>query len=167
MALLNTFIPINPTQQDLKAFNCGKHELNDYLKRHAAKNMVLGINRTFVLIDDPGKVAAYYTLAGATVKRKDVPVDETIYPGYPLPIVLIARLAVDQEYQGNGLGAKSLISAMRHSVELSDSGLPAIGIALDVMDEDAMNFYEHVGFLDPFVRDPQRLFMPMVDARKY
>lgn len=141
--------------------------MDQFLARFAVKNDLLGISRTWVLPvtegDDPLKkapVAAYYTLASSTVTREEIPTDKTL-PGYPVPVVLLARLAVDEQFKGQRLGEKTLITALRKAVELTDAGLPALGLILDVLDEDALGFYQHYEIFEPFTDDPMRLFAPM------
>jgi ribosomal protein S18 acetylase RimI-like enzyme len=165
------FVALNPSHFDVKAFDCGKPDMNSYLARFAAKNMGLKLSMTWVLpgeelvMGEKTPIAAYYTLASCTVYREEIPTDERL-PGYPVPVVLLARLAVDQRFQGQRLGEKTLVSALRHSVTLADRGLPAIGLILDVLDEDALAFYERFELFQPFTDDPMRLFVPMKVVEK-
>ncbi len=138
--------------------------MNQFLARFAAKHMKLGISSTWVLTDESAtakaSVAAYYTLSTATVTREEIPINKSL-PRYPVPVVLLARLATDHRYQGRGVGGKTLVSALRKSVELTRSGLPAAGAILDVLDGDALGFYQHYEIFEPFTDDPMRLFAPM------
>ena len=161
------FTLADPTRHDLKGFECGKSGMNTFLARFAVKNMRLGLSRTWVLPvtpEDPrrkrARIAAYYTLAGSTVKRKEIPTDKKL-PAYPVPTVLLARLAVDDRYKGQSLGEKTLITALRKSVALTDAGLPALGVILDVLDLDALEFYQRFQMFEPFSEDPMRLFVSM------
>ena len=166
MAVQQEFIVLNPSHFDVKAFDCGKPDMNSYLARFAAKNMGLKLSMTWVLPGDVlvmGKktpITAYYTLASCTVSREEIPTDERL-PGYPVPVVLLARLAVDHRFQGQRLGEKTLVSALRHSVTLTERGLPAMGLILDVLDEDALAFYQRFDLFQPFTNDPMRLLVPM------
>lgn len=172
MAFSQEFVLANRTQHNLKAFNCGKPGMDMYLARFAVKNMELGLNRTWVLtVDDgqtPQQVAAYHTLAASTVTREEIPTDKNL-PAYPVPVVLLARLAVDEQFQGKGtgprLGEKTLITALRKSVELTDAGLAAFGLILDVLDDDALKFYQRYDMFEPFTDDPMRLFVSMHTLR--
>lgn len=141
--------------------------MNTFLARFAVKHMKLGLSRTWVLPDTDGTqqtkktpIATYYTLASATVTREEVPTGKSL-PGYPVPVVLLARLAVDNQFKGQCLGEKTLIPALRKSVELTDIGLPALGIVLDVLDNEALSFYNHYEIFDPFTDNPMRLFASM------
>ena len=106
------------------------------------------------------KVVAYYTLSTATVARDVMPVTVSL-PRYPIPVILLGRLAIDRHFQGQGLGSKSLVYALRQAVTLSHAGLPAYGLILDVLDEDALRFYQHFDLFKPFTDNPMRLFVPM------
>lgn len=164
MALSQAFALIDPAQHDVKAFDCGKSEMNQFLARFAAKHMKLGISSTWVLTaesdDSRASVVAYYTLTTGTVSREEIPFDKSL-PTYPVPVVLLARLAADKRYQGQGIGEKTLITALRKSVELTNSGLPALGAILDVLDADALSFYQRYEIFEPFTDDPMRLFVSM------
>jgi len=141
--------------------------MDEFLIQHAVKNAILGISKTWVLLEaEKGErkkfpVAAYYTLAVGTVTRETLPIDYNELPSYPVPVTLLARLAVSASYQKNGLGAKALVTALRQAVTLKNRGLPSIGVVLDVLDEDALNFYCHFGGFHAFSDNPMRLFVPM------
>lgn len=171
MSSYSSFVPLNLKQHDVKSFDCGKSEMNVFLSRFAAKNISLGLSSTWVLEDkqsQPGgkrPIIAYYTLASATVTREKIPSDKKL-PGYPVPVVLLARLAVDSQYHGKRLGEKTLVTALRQSVQLTDRGLPALGLILDVLDKDALTFYQQFDLFQPFTDDPMRLFVPMNTLRK-
>ncbi len=166
MAVQREFAILNPSHFDVKAFDCGKPEMNRYLACFAAKNISLKLSMTWVLPGEgaaPGQkasVAAYYTLASCTVTREEITTDQRL-PGYPVPVVLLARLAVDRRLQGQGLGEKAQVCALRHSVALTQRGLPAMGLILDVLDEDALAFYQRFQLFQPFTDNPRRLFVPM------
>lgn len=164
MAFLQEFVLADKAQHDLKRFSCGKPDMDTFLARFAVKNMQLGLSRTWVLpvAEEAAKtqIAAYYSLASSTVNRESIPTDKNL-PGYPVSVVLLARLAVDQQFAKQRLGEKTLITSLRKAVELTTTGLPAIGVILDVLDEDALGFYQHFEIFEPFTDDPMRLFVPM------
>lgn len=171
MAFSAEFVPVDHTRHDLKTFRCGKSGMDSFLSRFAVKHRKLGISSTWVLTvtndTEPQKaqIAAYFTLSSSTVTRKDIPFDKSL-PNYPVPVVLLARLAVNQQFQGMRLGEKTLITALRKSIVLTESGLPALGLILDVLDQDAMKFYQRYEMFDSFTDDPMRLFVPMSVLRK-
>ena len=159
------FVPADQTKHDLKKFDCKKNDMNLFLSRFAIKNGKLGLSKTWVLpFKDSSNtkllVAAYFTLATSSISRDDIPLKKNL-PAYPVPIVLLARLAVDKNFQKQRLGEKTLISALRKSVELTDRGLPVVGLILDVLDNDALKFYQQYEIFQPFTNDPMRLFAPM------
>jgi GNAT superfamily N-acetyltransferase len=96
-----------------------------------------------------------------TFPRETLPVDHKELPSYPVPVTLLARLAVSENYQNRGVGAKTLVTALRQAVVLKDKGLPTIGMVLDVLDEDALCFYYHFDAFHAFSDNPMRLFVPM------
>lgn len=166
MALQQAFLLVDNDSQDLKRFRCGKSPMDFFLARHAARNSALGLSATWVLLDDDRRerkkypVAAYYTLAGGTVTRETLPTNQAL-PPYPVPVTLLARLAVSKEYQGRGIGEKTLVTALRQAVFLRDKGLPSFGVVLDVLDENALKFYQRFELFLPISKNPMRLFVPM------
>lgn len=167
MTLQQAFVGVDPASQDVRHFRCGKPQLDAFLIRYAAKNAELGISKTWVLLDEDrgGRkkfpVVAYYTLAIGTIVRETLPEDYKDLLSYPVPVTLLARLAISENYQKRGLGAKTLVTALRQAVILKDKGLPSIGVVLDVLDEDGLNFYNHFEVFHSFSNDPMRLFVPM------
>lgn len=164
MPLHQAFAAADKALHDLKGFDCGKPSMNEFLSRYALKHAKLGFSRTYVLAEkrDSGKapIAAYYTLSASTTTREGIPAKQSL-PKYPVPIVMLGRLAVSQSYQGQGLGAKTLVYALRQAATLSNAGLPAYGLVLDVLDEEALAFYQHFELFEAFTDDPMRLFVPM------
>ena len=171
MPVQQQFVALDHTRFDLKAFDCGKPEMNTFLARYAVKNMGLKLSMTWVLpgaemeTDTKTPIAAYYTLASSTVVREEIPTDQRL-PGYPVPVVLLARLAVDHQFQGQRIGEKTLISALRRGATLTERGLPAMGLILDVLDEDALAFYQKFDLFRPFTDNPMRQFVPMSVVRE-
>lgn len=163
------FEAANKGLHDLKGFDCGKPTMNNFLNRNAVKHNELGLSRTYVL-PEPSKVgkapvSACFTLANSYVLREEIPAEQSL-PRYPIPVILLARLAVDNRYKGQGLGAKTLVYALRKALALSEAGLPAYGVILDVLDEDAFSFYQSFGGFKPFTDDPMRLYIPMKTVKQ-
>ena len=162
------FLPLDTKAVDVKSFDCGKEPINTYLRRYAAKNMALNLNRTFVLPDsgdgtsEKSHIAAYYTLAHQTLLREDLP-DPSRLPRYPVPVILLAQLGIDRRFQRQGLGAKTLVFALRHAFQIASypKGIPALGVVLDVLDNDALSFYRSFEFFLPLKENPMKLFVPM------
>lgn len=170
--LAEQFVLLDTKQHELKDFDCGKPEMNQFLKRYADKNRKLGLSATWVLPEKLAQnekkksiVVAYYTLASATVSREQIPRDKKL-PAYPVPVVLLARLAVNSHYQKQGLGEKTLVTALRQCVSLTDKGLPALGVILDVLDQEALAFYQSFDVFHNLTDNPMRLFVPMSVLRQ-
>lgn len=166
------FVLLDTKQHDVKSFDCGKLEMNLFLSRYADKNRILGLSSTWVLPESlpegevkKAHIRAYYTLASTTVSREQIPTDIKL-PAYPVPVVLLARLAVNGCFQKQGLGEKTLVSALRQCVCLTDKGLPALGVILDVLDNDALGFYLKFNVFQLFTDEPMRLFVPMKVLRQ-
>ena len=166
------FLPLDPCTINVRTFDCGKEAINVYLRRYAAKNMALNLNRTFVLPyttednSEKSQVATYYTLAHQTLVREELP-DPSRLPRYPLPVILLAQLGIDQRLHGQGLGAKTLVYALRHAYQIASNpkGLPAMGAVLDVLDQNALAFYQSFEFFLPLADDPTKLFVPMASLK--
>ncbi|BCG66020.1 MAG: hypothetical protein methR_P3892 [Methyloprofundus sp.] len=165
MAFAKQFQLLAPKIHANKMFDCGHDEMNVFLRRYADKNRVLGLSSTWVLPEESDnkneqkmKLGAYYTLASSTVRQELIPFDKKL-PAYSVPVVLLARIAVDKHYQKQGLGAKTLITALRKAVELTEKGLPALGVVLDVLDDNAWSFYQRFDAFQPFTNNPMRLFI--------
>ena len=162
------FLPLDPRTVNVRTFDCGKEAINVYLRRYAAKNMALNLNRTFVLpytADDSTEkpqVAAYYTLAHQTLVREALP-DPSRLPRYPVPVILLAQLGIDRRVHRQGLGAKTLVTALRHAYQIASNpkGLRAMGVVLDVLDHDALAFYQSFDFFLPLTDNPMKLFVPI------
>ena len=172
MTFASQFVLLDLQQHDVKTFDCGKPDMNVFLSRYADKIKKLGFSATWVLVtqqqqDDTKKalIGAYYTLASTTVSREQIPADKNL-PAYPVPVVLLARLAVNSGFQKQGLGEKTLVSALRKSVCLTDKGLPALGVILDVLDNDALRFYQQFDVFQSFTDDPMRLFVSINILKK-
>ncbi|WP_040848417.1 GNAT family N-acetyltransferase [Thiofilum flexile] len=168
MAFIQTIVPLDKTCHDLKSFDCGQLAMNQFLNRFAVKHAELGLSSTWVLVEESTEIkqpiAAYYTLAGVTVSRASIPTQQSL-PSYPIPVIMLARLAIAKQHQGKGLGAKVLISALRHAVQLAQQGLPAYGVILDALDDSALQFYQHFEFFEPMTDDAMRLFVSMNSLR--
>ena len=109
-------------------------------------------------------MAAYYTIAAASLPFVDFPPEEAKrLPRYPtLPAVRIGRLAVDKRFQGRGLGAALLMDATRRTLQSP----PAVyALLVDAKNEAAVAFYERFGFR-PSLAEPRTLFLPLATAQK-
>lgn len=130
---------------DCSAFSCGKPPLNKYLKKYALVNQENEISRTYVTTRE-NHVVGYYSLAFGSISHEDAAQkikDEL--PHYPIPVILLARLAVDVREKGKGLGKGLLRDAMLRTVQAADiGGLRAM--LTHAKDEETKSFYEKYGF---------------------
>lgn len=152
-------------QDDVDEFNCGQPDLDDWLKRFALVNQRAGMTTVFVSLSD-GKVAGYYALATGGVERSDAPQRVTRgVPAHPIPVVLLARLAVDSSAQKRGLGRQLLRDALiRVAVASDEIGIRAL--LIHAKDNNARRFYMSQAEFEPSPTDPLHLFLLMKDLRK-
>jgi GNAT superfamily N-acetyltransferase len=152
-------------QHRLEGFDCGKRALNDWLVRHARQAQGSGSAKTFVVAEDDDRVAGYFSLTVGQVDTLDAP--ERIRRGmgrYPVPVVILARLAVSREYQGRGIGVGMLQDAVRRTLAIAEqAGVRAM--LVHPIDEDAARFYTRFGFIASPLRE-QQLLMVLKDAKK-
>jgi predicted N-acetyltransferase YhbS len=153
-------------QHGLDSFDCGKPALNDWLLRHARQAQGSGSAKTFVVAEDDGRVAGYFSLTVGQVDTLEVP--DRIRKGmgqYPVPVVILARLAVSQQDQGRGIGLGLLQDAIRRTMLISEqAGIRAM--MTHPIDEDAAKFYTRFGFIASPLRE-QQLLLLLKDARRW
>lgn len=126
-------------------FACGVPVLDDWLRRRALANQLSGATRTFVVNDPSQRVLGYYALAAGAVARSGATPSVRRNMPDPLPVLVLARLAVDRDAQGLKLGAALLQDAVRRTVAVSgDAGVRAL--LVHALDDRARQFYEHYGF---------------------
>ncbi len=145
-------------------FDCGRPELNQYLIRYAWQNQIAGASLTYLgLVGHV--VAGFHTLAAGQVLFEDAPARLTKgLARHPVPIMLLARLAVDHRWQGQGVGKALLKDAMQRTLQAADvAGIRAF--AVHAKDEEAKRFYERFDF-EPSPSDPMHLFVLLKDVRR-
>ena len=147
------------------AFDCGEPALNGWLAKHALPNDATGSSRVFVTTEDGTTVVGYYALAAAEIEPDagTVRLSKGQPKGRPIPVALLARLAVDTAHQGRGVGASLLKDAMVRSVEAAGNvGMRAI--LVHATSEEARTWYERHGF-EPSPTDPLHLTLLMKDIQ--
>jgi len=151
---------------DRAAFSCGSEPLDNYLKRQASQDVQKHAAACFVLTPDGKAIAGYYTLSQYAVDLVELPADVAKkLPKYPeVPTTLLGRLAVDQNFRGQGLGEFLLFDALERSLEQSKH-VASAAVVVDAKDDPAKRFYEHFDFT-PFKDAPRRLFLPMTSIEK-
>jgi GNAT superfamily N-acetyltransferase len=144
-------------------FDCGQEALNRFLIRYAFQNQQAAASQTYVaLVRD--EVVGFYTLVVAQIEYDDAP--ERLGKGlarHPIPLMLLARLAVATIWQGKRLGSGLLKDAMVRTLQAADiAGIRAL--AVHAKDDDARAFYERFGFVQA-ATDPYHLFVLLKDVR--
>ncbi len=145
-------------------FDCGKPPLNDFLTKFALQNQGGGSARTYVLTRG-SRVVGYYSLAPASALPEDVP--ERVGKGqgrYPVPVILMARFAIDQVEQGKGLGKALLRDALRRALNGSET-IGGRAFMVHAKDEDALAFYSQYG-MEPSPNNAFTLFLLFKDVRQ-
>jgi GNAT superfamily N-acetyltransferase len=145
-------------------FKCGKNSLDLFLKKHALKNQKADSSQTYVILRDQAAIA-YYSLAVGSVAREDCPpaVTAEMPEHYPIPVILIARLAVDRREQGRGLGSALLKDAFYRIANAADIA-GARAVLVHAIDEAARAFYLHFEF-EEFPAGTLHLMLPLADVR--
>lgn len=147
----------------LGEFACGEASLDEWLKRRAMTNQLNGASRTFVVADPTGRVFGYYAIAAGAVShqlatgavRRNMP--------DPVPVMVLARLAVDRSAQGNKLGAALLQDAVLRAVMVSqNAGVRAL--LVHALHDRARQFYAHYGFHQS-PQHPMTLMLQLTGAR--
>lgn len=147
------------------AFDCGAPALNEFLARYALTNHQAGSAKTFVATADRHAVIGYYSLAASQVLYADAPT--RLQKGVarnPIPVVLLARLAVDQAWQGMGLGPGLLKDAILRVLSAAE-GIGVRALLVHAKDDKAKAFYLHYNF-EPLPGYPLHLVLLLKDARK-
>ncbi len=147
---------------DCGSFSCGRPILDTWLRGRALANQASGASRTFVVCD-PERVVAYYALASSAVAAESATGRLRRNMPDPIPVVVLARLAVDRAYQGQGLGRVLLRDAGRRVVTAAES-IGIRGLLVHALDEAALGFYQHLGF-DPSPLNPMTLMISLADLR--
>ena len=142
-----------------------KSALNDWLLRHARQAQGNGSAKTFVVVDDD-RVAGYFSLTVGQIDTLDAPERKRKGMGqYPLPVVILARLAVSTTNQGRGIGVGLLQEAIRRTMLIAEhAGIRAM--LTHPIDEDATRFYTRFGFIASPLRE-QQLLLLLKDARRW
>lgn len=126
-------------------FDSGNVELDAWLHKHALGASAKGLGRTFIWHDGDNRVVAYYTIAAHLLVRESLPRSVGHGSPYQIPAVLLARLALDMNLQGQGLGGVLLSEALQRIVTAAET-VGARFVVVDAIDEKAVLFYEHYGF---------------------
>lgn len=147
----------------VEPFTCGQPELDRFLVRHALQAQQSNSSQTYLALSS-GEVVGFYTIVAGEVHHADAP--ERILKGmprHPIPLLVLARLAVSSSAQGRGIGRGLLLDALGRTLQVANIvGIRAL--AVHAKDERAVAFYRHFGFASS-PTDPRHLFMLIKDIR--
>lgn len=152
---------------DAADFRCGQPILDEYIARYASQDERRAVARVFVASpqDDPRRLAGFFTLGADSVDCQKLPAElARKLPRHPGPVALIGRLAVDQRFQGKGLGSVLLADACK-KVTRASTVLAVAAIVVDAKDEAAATFYRHFDFM-PMQGQAHRLLLPASAFRR-
>ena len=145
---------------DRQGFDCGRQELNDWLRQAARQHLDKGLSKTFVATheEEPDRICGYYALTLAELENRHLP--EAWRKKLPrrIPGVRLGRLAVDSRFQGKHLGELLLVDALTRARRIyTEAG--GIGLFVDAIDEQAAGYYQRFGFVAS-PDNPLLLFLP-------
>jgi ribosomal protein S18 acetylase RimI-like enzyme len=163
--------PFDGKVHDRSAFSCGAPELDRYLREQAIQDVKRDIARVFAAVRPvlqpaiTATVCGYYSLSATSFRREDLPdAQARKLPRYPVPAVLLGRLAVDRATQGQGLGEFLLLDAMQRTL-LATQVMAVHAMIVDAKNASAVRFYRKYEFI-AFPNDSQRLFLPLATIRQ-
>ena len=167
------FVELDKTLHDRTSFDCGSVELNTFLQRHAYRHMKVGVSKTMVL---PAKeklsnqkypICSFYTVAPSSIQRASLPQNlSKKLPHYPVPVFLIAQLAVNKKVQGQQLGKITLIKSLELLWHVNRQ-MHAYAVVVDCLNESVEKFYQKYGFIHLYKSNGKsRMFLPMKTVSK-
>ena len=137
----------DPALHDAADFDCGNELLNRWLTRYARQSDRRDAARTFIITDLEGAVRGYYALVAGQLHHEGAtpPVRQGQSPNFPIPVALLARLAVDSLHQGQGVGAALLLDALAR-VQVASTEVAVRAVVVHAIDDQAAAFYRRFGF---------------------
>jgi GNAT superfamily N-acetyltransferase len=146
----------------LESFSCGEASLDDWLRKRARANQASGASRTYVVCQGD-LVIGYYALASGTITVESAPGRFRRNMPDPIPVAVLARLAVDRNWQGQGIGRALFRDAALRVAHAADV-IGIRGSVVQAISEEAKSFYIALGF-DPSLREPITLMVTLRDVR--
>ncbi len=143
-------------------FSCGKELLDNYLHKQANQDIKRKLSVCFVIKEKKTDlIKGYYTLSNNSIPLEFIPteIQKKLPKSYKsIPTTLLGWLAIDKNFQGQGIGKYLLIDALKRSYELSKK-IGYFAVIVDPLDQDAQNFYSKYGFIK--LADSGKMFLPM------
>ena len=142
-------------------FNCSDQALSEYLHRFVSQDSRRSLTRAFVLVKEADPtVQGCYTLSASNIEREKFPTEQAKkLPRYPIPAVLLGRLAIANKLQGEGLGEYLLIDALKR-VSMASATIGVYAVMVDASSDRAAECYRSFGFI-ALAGQPRSLFLPM------
>lgn len=146
------------------SFDCGVKSKNTFLQKFALQNSKGGLGRTYVAekAPDENTIFGYYTISSSSVKFANIPSKNL--PRYPIPSVLIGKLAIDKIVQNQGLGSVLLFDGLKRAAKIADE-LGVFLVEVSALDENAKAFYKKHEFVEMLDAD-SRLYLSLKKIRK-
>jgi predicted N-acetyltransferase YhbS len=156
----------DPARHDASAFGCGRESLDRWLRRSAGQGERRDATRTFVAAEDHGTVRGYYTLVAGEVEHEEATaaVRKGLSRHFPIPVAILARLAVDAGWQEEGLGAKLLHDALERICRAAQE-VAVRAVVVHAIDDVAAAFYERFGFR-ALSTAPRTLMVTLAELRR-
>ncbi len=152
---------LNSTHQK-SIFSCGNDMLDVYLRKQANQDIKRKLSACFIINDkEKNLIKGYYTLSSNSIPLNIVPADirKKLPKSYnSIPTILLGRLAVDKQFQAQGIGKMLLIDALKRSFKISKS-IGSFAVVVYPIDSQAKSFYCKYGFIQ--LPDSQKMFLPM------
>lgn len=152
------------SRRDASGFDSGNEALDHWLVRYAGQSERRDAARTFVIIE-AGVVVGYYALLAGELDHAEATeqTSKGMSPHYPIPVAILARLAVDHRHQSRGLGSMLLKDALQR-ISLASEQLAVRAVVVHAIDERAAHFYEHFGFR-ALSASPRTLMVTLAELR--
>ena len=149
---------------DVDSFDCGDENKNKFLKTFALQNSKGGLGRTYVAVKpSDAKVYGYYTISSSAVKFESLPQSRHL-PRYPIPAILIGKLAIDKGTQKQGLGTALLFNALSRAVAVAEE-IGVFLIEIKAVNENAKALYIKIGFVE-MLDERAKLYLGIKKVRK-
>jgi len=151
-------------QHQVSKFRCGENSLDHFLRKHALRNQLAESSQTYVVHQDQ-VVLGYVTLVFGAVRLSEAPpsITENMPPSFPVPVMILARWAVDKNEQGKGIGRALLKEALLKTLAAAEiAGLRAI--VVDAISDKMAVSYKNMGFIECPV-GPRKLMMSIEVVR--
>lgn len=159
-------VDYDPAAHDVSAFDCGEEALNRWLRHSAGQSQRRDAARTFVVVSDERRVIGYYTTVAGEIRheRASPAVRRGTSKHFPIPVALVARLAVDSGFHGRGFGALLLRDALTRVLAAAEE-VAIRAVVVHAISDNAAAFYIRFGF-EPLADEPRTLMVTLDELRR-